>query len=229
MSKDRMVNDWNTFYKRGQEANTNLSHPSETIIRMLKGDYIDGTIPQIEGKSILDVGCGIGNNTVFLNTLGMKVSGTEISEDICASVREKLEGLGLGTDIRVGKNTELPYDDNTFDYLLSWNVLHYEGNEAGVIKGIQEYMRVLKPGGRLLLSTTGPDHKIKSDCKLLGNHLFQIGRDKDIRKGQVHFFFDTKEYIRFYFEEYFRELQIGRIYDDLFGEVLDWFIVTGVK
>ena len=79
------------------------------------------------------------------------------------------------------------------------------------------------------MSTTGPQHKFLKNGQTLGNHLYQIGREDDFRKGQVHFFFDNTNYIEFYFSSCFRELQFGRIEDSLFREKLDWWLVTGVK
>lgn len=131
--------------------------------------------------------------------------------------------------MRVGTNQEIPFENNSFDFLVSWNVLHYEGTEEGIKAGIKQYARVLKPGGRLFLSTTGPQHKILKNGQTLGNHLYQIGRDEDFRKGQVHFFFDNINYLEFYFSWCFQELQFGRIEDMLFREKLDWWLVTGVK
>ncbi len=48
----------------------------------------------------------------------------------------------------------------SFNFLISWNVLHYEPTVEGIAARIAEYARALKPGDRLNLSTTGPDHKI---------------------------------------------------------------------
>lgn len=228
--RPEMSRDWASYYASIQGGATDLRYPSETLVRLLKGDYLDGTYPVLEGRRILDVGFGSGNNLAFLCTLGMEVHGVEIDQGICAQVRAGLEKAGLSADLRTGSNRKLPYADDTFDYLVSWNVLHYEGEEQGIVEGIAEFARVLKPGGRLLLSTTGPEHRIVAkDGKTLGNHRYLIGDKDDFRKGQVHFFFDAPNYLRQYFEPKFSNLQIGRTHDALFTSTLDWWIVTGVK
>jgi ubiquinone/menaquinone biosynthesis C-methylase UbiE len=225
---DKMSSDWAKAYQLYSQTGLELSHPTETLIRLFKGDYVTKKI-ECQGKSILDVGFGNGNNTMFFASLGMKVSGVEISQDICDLVTEKFSRIGIDVDLKMGTNQNLPFDDNTFDFLVSWNVLHYEGTENGIKAGIKEYARVLKREGRLFLSTTGPKHKILKNSKTLGNHLYEIGRDDDFRKGQVHFFFDAKEYLDFYFSPHFQEIQMGRIEDQLFREKLDWWLLTGVK
>ena len=101
--------------------------------------------------------------------------------------------------------------------------------EENIKKSIIEYHRVLKPGGRLILSTTGPGHKILKNTRLLGNHLYEIGRPGDFRKGQIHFFFDSEQYLEFYFKPYLKNIKLGRIKDELFTEILDWFLLTGTS
>jgi SAM-dependent methyltransferase len=178
------------------------------------------------GLRALDVGFGVGNNLRFLSSLGMRVSGTEISGELCKSIGDLLVADGVTADLRVGKNTELPFEDKTFDFLVSWNVLHYEDNEDDMIRAIKEYARVLKSGGRLLLSTTGPKHKILEGARALGGHRYEIGRADDFRRGTVYFYFDSEEYLHYYFGLGFSNVQTGRTEDRLITSTLDWFIVT---
>jgi len=226
---EKMSRDWTSAYMNTAKTGENLAYPSETLIRLFKGDYVTGDRCDMEGKSVLDVGFGDGNTFAFLASMGMKLYGVEIEEAICAQISKKMEQFGLSLDLRVGANQSLPFSDDSFDYLVSWNVLHYEGTEENILASLKEYMRVLKPGGRLFLSTTGPTHKILMNAKLHGNHRYEIGRPNDFRAGQVHFFFDSPDYIKFYFSPYFHDLQIGRIENVLFREKLDWWLVTGTK
>ena len=224
-----MVNSWVKAYRREQATGVELAYPSETLVRLFKGDYVTGNKLVLDGKSVIDVGFGNGNNMLLMHDLGMRVSGVEIDQDICDMASTRFAGIGLEFDLRVGANESIPFEDNSFDYLVSWNVLHYEGSEEGIESGILEYARVLKKGGRLFLSTTGPTHKILHNGETQGNHLYKIGRPDDFRKGQVHFFFDNENYLNYYFSLRFKELQFGRIEDHLFKEKLDWLLVTGIK
>ena len=182
-----------------------------------------------KNKKILDVGFGYGNNTLFFCSLNLKVSGVEINKKICKIAENNIKRYGFSPNLKVGKNQKLPFKDNEFDYLVSWNVLHYEGNQTGIEKSIKEYSRVLKKNGRLIISTTGPQHKILKNSKTLGNHQYLLNPPNDFRKGQTHFFFDFKNYINLFFSKHFNKIQIGRIQDHLFTDTLDWWLISGIK
>ncbi len=220
---------WTKAYSRFVKSGTVLNWPAISLVRMFKGNYITGLKKDYEGKKVLDIGCGAGNNLLFLGTLGLELYGTEVSDEICELTRGKIERFGIKATLKKGLNRDIPFEDNFFDYLVSWNVIHYENNEEDMKKAIAEYARVLKPDGRLFLSTTGPQHMILKGAKLLGNHKYQIGREDDFRKGEVFFYFDTPEYIKFYFSKNFREIYVGRINDFMFTAWQDYFIVTALK
>lgn len=226
---DAAFDKWVEEYKKLASDDSEGMWPSETLIRLFKGDYIPGLNKDYVGKKVLDVSFGIGNNLIFLASLGLSLGGTEVHEDICRMISAKLLRLGYETDLRVGTNRCLPFPDNEFEFLVSWNVIHYEDNEQDLRSAIAEYCRVLKPGGRVFVSTTAPDHKILRESTTLGGHRYRIGREDDFRKGQVFFYFDAANYIHYYFSECFSNIMVGRTHDFLFTETLDWFIVTGVK
>ena len=219
---------WADEMKRACAIGQGMISPSETVIRLFKGPYLD--MPRdFTGMKILDVGCGDGNNTFFFCQLGLTTYGTEIHQEMCQSVREKAKSLGADVTVEIGNNLSLPFEDNFFDYLVSWNVLHYKNTEENIQAGIKEYSRVLKPGGRLVVSTTGPDHKILTGAKTVGAHTYEIGREDDSRRGTRFFYFDAPNYIHYYFDPIFDDVQVGRTHDHLFSETLDWWLVTGRK
>jgi len=226
MKKDAFKK-WVQAYKNLVSQSRENVWPSETLIRIVRGDYIPEMDKDFEGKKVLDVGCGTGNNLMLFASLGMGLYGCEVGESIVKLARERLRKCGYNADIRVGENRNLPFDSNFFDYLVSWNVIHYEENKKNMDEAIAEYARVLKPRGRIFVSTTGPQHMILKDAKLLGNHRYRIGRSGEFRKGQVYFYFDTPEYIKLCFSEWFRDILVGRVNDYLFTEYQDYFIITG--
>lgn len=227
--KSRAFELWADFYKNADGAGDVHAWPSETLVRLFRGSYIPGQGRDHEGKSVIDVGFGDGNNLVLCGSLGMELHGIEVDSEICDLVRERMDGLDYKTDLREGTNTEIPFDDASFDYLISWNVLHYEGTEEELVRAIEEYQRVLKPGGRLFLSTAGPDDYIHRDAERLGKHRYRIGDESDFRHGQVFFFFNSPEDIEHYFSKSFSSVLVGRSREELFTDVQDYWIVTATR
>ncbi|PPT08721.1 hypothetical protein CKA32_004071 [Geitlerinema sp. FC II] len=72
-----MSSGWAEAYKLYRQKGDELAYPSETLVRLFKGNYITGNKLDYQGKSVIDVGFGSGNNTLFLASLGMQVSGIE--------------------------------------------------------------------------------------------------------------------------------------------------------
>ena len=65
MKKVGSIDIWSHYYER-----KNLpTWPSETLVRSLKGSYIDGIDKKYKGKRVLDIGFGDGGNLFFLDTL----------------------------------------------------------------------------------------------------------------------------------------------------------------
>lgn len=223
--KKEAFNKWAKAYTGGMER----VWPNETLTRMLKGPYIPDMSKDFKEKKIMDVGCGTGNNLFLYASLGMELYGCEVHEDIVRLTKEKLDRFGYKADLKVGQNRNIPFPNDFFDYLVSWNVLHYEDTEQKIKEAIIEYARVLKKGGRMFFSTTGPQHMILNDADVLGNHRYLIGSAGEFRRGEVYFYFDTPKYIEFYFSGCFENIQVGRVNDFLFTAYQDYFIVTATK
>ncbi|WP_346353535.1 class I SAM-dependent methyltransferase [Azotosporobacter soli] len=219
---------WTDVYKQYFATGQGCAWPSETLVRLFRGHYVEKMDKEFDGKKVLDIGFGNGNNLVFLKSLGLDVFGIEVTDEICQVVMQRLANLG-DFKLQVGTNRELPFETDYFDYLVSWNVIHYENNAKKMDDAIREYSRVIKPGGRFFISTTGPEMCIKKDAERLDKNLWKIGRDDDFRKGEVFFYFDSPQDIKEHFSTYFSEVQVGRVEDDLFAEKLDFYIITGVK
>lgn len=105
-------------------------------------------VPVLRARSVrrvLDVGCGLGRHSHLFAEEGFQVVGLDASVS------------GLHRSVRVAKPAgdaeflladmiSLPFADNSFDYVLAWNVV-YHGIEPDVAAAIQEIRRVLCPRG----------------------------------------------------------------------------------
>jgi len=107
----------------------------------------------LPAESLLDAGCGDGRFLAALARLPTRPTrlvGVDISERILATAARTVEREG-GTAEFVRSNLEaLPFASESFDLVLSVQVVEHL---LGVEEGIRELARVLKRGGRLILST----------------------------------------------------------------------------
>lgn len=93
---------------------------------------------------MLDIGCSIGATVEAGSRMGWNASGVDISSaavDFCRS---------LGLDCHKIDGTPLPFADSTFDIVTSWHVIEHVDN---VRETLDEWNRVVKPGGILVLET----------------------------------------------------------------------------
>ena len=93
---------------------------------------------------ILDAGTGTGFLALPLAEMGYDVVGIDLSEGMLSRAVKKAKERGLNLDLRMGDVESLDFDDGSFDVVVSrwvlWTLTQPE-------KAIEEWMRVLKPGG----------------------------------------------------------------------------------
>lgn len=101
---------------------------------------------------VLDVGCGAGTTPAFLvKEYGCRVVGVDIRPKMIERARETAQRAGVvdRVEFRVADVQDLPFDDNTFDALLSESVTALAADKA---RALREYARVVRPGGYVGLS-----------------------------------------------------------------------------
>jgi SAM-dependent methyltransferase len=108
---------------------------------------------QFEGlKNVLDAGCGMGQWTLCLSGLNHHVCAIDSSANRVETVRGILQGLGVSNvELRAQSIEALEFPDQYFDGIFCYGVLMM----ADYRKSLREFYRVLKPGGKVYLSTNG--------------------------------------------------------------------------
>jgi 2-polyprenyl-3-methyl-5-hydroxy-6-metoxy-1,4-benzoquinol methylase len=105
----------------------------------------------VAGERVLDVGCGEGWFAVELARAGAAVVGIDVVEEPLRRARERGVGLCPELDLRlVDADGPWPVDDAGFDVVWAGETIEHVADTAG---WLSQARRVLRPGGRLLLST----------------------------------------------------------------------------
>jgi ubiquinone/menaquinone biosynthesis C-methylase UbiE len=104
----------------------------------------------LRGKRLLEIGCGMGFDSVEFLKRGVRVTSTDLTQAAVDLTRRHVELEGLeADDVCVQNALELSYPDGTFDAVWACGVLHHTGDTP---RAIREVRRVLKPGGRAIIS-----------------------------------------------------------------------------
>jgi ubiquinone/menaquinone biosynthesis C-methylase UbiE len=199
--------------------------PNEVMLKLLFGSYLENQVRIENSNRILDIGCGFGNNLLPFLKMGCECSGVEITGEIALLAEKILNDSGYSATIKCGNNRKLPFQDDYFDLVTSLNVLHYEKNEADIQAALNEYCRILKPDGTLLLMTVGPQHDIYKKSKIVGSHQFRI-QNWDFRDGEQYFYFSNLKYLDFYLSPFFNSIELGRVTEELMNVNLDFLVAV---
>jgi ubiquinone/menaquinone biosynthesis C-methylase UbiE len=98
--------------------------------------------------SVLDVGCGTGFLALLFAELGHSVTGIDLAPGMLNLARQKAEQLHLNVRLRVENGAVIQDPDATYDLVIARHVIWVLPDPT---LGIQEWLRVLRPGGRLAL------------------------------------------------------------------------------
>jgi SAM-dependent methyltransferase len=100
------------------------------------------------GKKLLEIGCGLGTDLLQFARGGALVTGIDLTPKSVELTKDRLRLYELPGKALVADAEQLPFENNSFDVIYSFGVLHHTPDTP---RSVREALRVLKPGGRFLL------------------------------------------------------------------------------
>jgi SAM-dependent methyltransferase len=121
-------------------------NPSKDTCHPLEYSYY--LLGDVRGKTILDIGCGSGRNSILLVNRGATIYGLDISDSLIQLARKRLEEHGIKERVNfvVGSAHDIPFDNDSVDIVFGIAILHHLDLKA-VSK---EVKRILRKGGRAI-------------------------------------------------------------------------------
>jgi SAM-dependent methyltransferase len=141
---------WDASYQDGP-APWDFGGPQPAIVRLASAGGFAGTV--------LDAGCGSGDNTLHVASLGLSVLGVDVAETALAAAREKADARGIEVEFAAADAFQLERLERRFDTVLDSGLFHaFDGDERP--RYAASLASVTSHGGTLYVlcfSDDGPD------------------------------------------------------------------------
>ena len=165
-------NNVRQFYNNNYEKFDNSRYSIWKAVR----NFIDNIA---EDSLVLDAGCGNGKNMLYMQARDIKVIGIDFCDKLLNICKEKVLNVKYA-DVR-----NIPFQNNTFDYVISIAVIHHLSIESDRRKAIDEMLRVCKPNGKILVSVWALEQDKNSRFKFrLGDNI--VKWDDTTRYYHIH-------------------------------------------
>ena len=149
---------YENFFGEAYLRTVRTATPKEVAVEC---DFIERALRVDPGSRVLDVGCGLGVQTVELASRGYHLVGLDISPTMVSRAYDEAADRGLQIDFVQGDMREVTFED-PFDALLCWGTTFGYFSEEENEVAIRQFYRVLKPHGMLLIEVVNRDFMIGS-------------------------------------------------------------------
>ena len=102
----------------------------------------------LAGKDVLEVGCGSGIAVQLFAEAGANVTAVDLTPWAVDTTRRRLRAFGLVAEVVEGDGENLPFEDESFDLVFSWGVIHHSSDMS---RALRELVRVCRRGGRVVV------------------------------------------------------------------------------
>lgn len=167
------------------EAHEQYSERSDTVGGGWQKLYMDRLRPG-PGQCVLDVGCGFGNIQPAICETGARVVGFDLSPGMAREARRRAEQDRLNVQIIRANAEQIPLAEKSVDHALASHMLYHVPD---IRRALAEMRRVVKVGGRILITTNAADHTARLQA-LHAQAARDVGLTPTVRSGFERFTLD---------------------------------------
>ena len=160
--------DLEALKKRQQAAWSSGDYAVIGTTLQLVGEQLAETCDLLADERVLDVAAGTGNASLAAARRGARVTSTDYVGSLLERGGQRARAEGLEIAFQVADVEALPFDDASFDAVLSTFGVMFAPDHA---KSAAEMARVCRPGGRIGLANWTPEGFIGQMFKVLGKHM----------------------------------------------------------
>ncbi|TSA23924.1 class I SAM-dependent methyltransferase [bacterium] len=205
------------FIKGKEEGSLGFFEEAEKIrykYHFYLPELFDWIATQKPRGKLLEVGCGMGTDLLQLARCGLEVTGIDLTENGIALAQKRFDLYQIPDELKVDDAENLSFNDNSFDIVYSFGVLHHTPDTQ---KSIDEVYRVLKPGGLaviMLYHTKSFNYIIHRMLKAPfdGNRKYRCPIERSYTKDEIYKIFQNYKNVQLEIE-YFLTTGYGIIWD----------------
>ncbi|MBX9891042.1 MAG: class I SAM-dependent methyltransferase [Chitinophagaceae bacterium] len=231
-----VIQSYTDFHKSKSSGHL---YPTEWLIRTLLGSYpqLDFDNSKFRNSKLLDIGFGDGRNFMLFDNCGADIHGVEISKDICDLVYKKFENQ-MKLELRVGRNSNIPFEDNFFDFAIASSSCYYVDEGTVFADNINEINRILRPNGWFIANfplfnkdypSINESFILENNEKIDDEHIVIRNDIYGLRNGYKFWAVRNKEHLIDSIGHKFKNFSFSVLLDNFYGVQINMLVVVCQK
>ena len=174
---------WEAYWNR-QENHDWWKKPAPEVLELIR------SLSPVERPRVLDLGCGLGRHAIAFALAQFSVTATDSSTTAIQHVTEWARSLQLSIETRVCDVLDDPLPRETFDVVLSYNVL-YHGSRTQFAQAVQRVQLSLTRKGLFFFTCPSRQDGKYGFGEVVAPHTYRC--TKSITPGDIHYFADADD------------------------------------